>query len=83
MALPSIVTPEYRTIIPSTKQEIIYRPFLVKQEKVLLTAQESDDPKDQILAVAKVLSECITTEDISVGSLTAFDIEYLFFKTSI
>lgn len=80
MSLPSIVTPEYRTIIPSTKQEIIYRPFLVKQEKVLLTAQESDDPKDQILAVAKVLSECITTEDISVGSLTAFDIEYLFLK---
>ena len=80
MALPSIVTPEYRTIIPSTKQEITYRPFLVKQEKVLLTAQESDDPKDQILAVAKVLAECITTEDIIVGSLTSFDIEYLFLK---
>ena len=45
MALPSIVTPEYRTIIPSTKQEITYRPFLVKQEKVLLTAQESEIPK--------------------------------------
>jgi hypothetical protein len=61
MALPLIVTPEYRTTIPSTEQEISYRPFLVKQEKVLLTAQESDDDKDQILAVAKVLSECITT----------------------
>ena len=80
MSLPSIVTPEYRTIIPSTKQEITYRPFLVKQEKVLLTAQESDDPKDQILAVAKVLSECITTDDIVVGDLTSFDIEYLFLK---
>ena len=80
MALPLIVTPEYRTTIPSTKQEISYRPFLVKQEKVLLTAQESDDDKDQILAVAKVLSECITTPDIIVGSLTPFDIEYLFLK---
>ena len=45
MTLPLIVTPEYRTTIPSTKQEISYRPFLVKQEKVLLTAQESDDDK--------------------------------------
>ena len=80
MALPLIVTPEYRTTIPSTEQEISYRPFLVKQEKVLLTAQESDDDKDQILAVAKVLSECITTPDIIIGDLTSFDIEYLFLK---
>tara|TARA_B110000503_G_scaffold80135_1_gene122847 strand:- start:377 stop:1111 length:735 start_codon:yes stop_codon:yes gene_type:complete len=80
MTLPLIVTPEYRTTIPSTKQEISYRPFLVKQEKVLLTAQESDDDKDQILAVAKVLSECITTPDIIIGDLTSFDIEYLFLK---
>ena len=69
MALPKISVPEYTTTLPSTEEEIRYRPFLVKQEKVLLTAQESDDAKDQILAVAKVLSECITTEDIIVGNL--------------
>lgn len=80
MALPSIVTPEYNTIIPSTEQKITYRPFLVKQEKILLTAQESDDPNDQTLALANVLAECITTADISVGGLTTFDIEYLFLK---
>ena len=55
MALPSIVTPEYRTIIPSTKQEIIYRPFLVKEEKLLLMASESDDEKEQVLEIAKIL----------------------------
>jgi len=80
MALPSITAPEYATTIPSTGQEITYRPFLVKEEKILLTAQESDDEKDQILAVAKTLSECITTPDVIIGDLTSFDIEYLFLK---
>ena len=78
MALPSIVTPEYKTIIPSTKQEIIYRPFLVKEEKLLLMASESDDEKEQVLAIAKILSQCILTEGIEIGSLAPFDLEYLF-----
>jgi len=80
MALPSITAPEYTTTIPSTGQEITYRPFLVKEEKLLLLAQESDDKKDQVLAVAKTLASCITTPDISVGELATFDIEYIFLK---
>ena len=80
MALPSIAAPEYNTTVPSTGQEISYRPFLVKEEKLLLLAQESGETQDQILAVAKTLAACITTPDIIVGDLATFDIEYLFLK---
>jgi len=80
MALPSIAAPEYNTTVPSTGEEISYRPFLVKEEKLLLLAQESGETKDQVLAVAKTLAACITTPDIVVGDLATFDIEYLFLK---
>ena len=78
MALPLVVTPEYKCIIPSTNQEIVYRPFLIKEEKLLLMAAESDDDNEQILAIAKILSQCILTEGIEVGSLAPFALEYLF-----
>ena len=78
MALPSVATPEYKCTIPSTGQEIVYRPFLVKEEKLLLMAGESDKDEDHILAIAKVISECILTEGIEVGSLAPFDLEYVF-----
>ena len=80
MALPSIATPEYKTNIPSTGQEITFRPFLVKEEKLLLTAQESGEQKDQILAIANILAACISTPDIEIGQLATFDLEYLFLK---
>ena len=80
MALPAIATPEYKTNIPSTGQEITFRPFLVIEEKLLLTAQESGETKEQILAVANILATCITTPDIEVGKLATFDLEYLFLK---
>ena len=80
MALPSIVTPEYNITIPSTGQEIKYRPFLVKEEKLLLMAGEGESQEEQILAIAKVLADCIITPDIDVGSLAPFDMEYLFMR---
>ena len=79
MALPNIVTPEFITQIPSTGQEINYRPFLVKEEKILLMALEGQDSKEIQNAVLKILSNCIST-DIDVNKLSVFDIEYLFLQ---
>lgn len=80
MALPSIVTPEYTCVIPSTNKEISFRPFLVKEEKLLLMAQESGEVEEQIKSVANILANCILTPDINIGELAVFDIEYLFLK---
>ena len=80
MSLQSIVTPEYTSVIPSTNQEISFRPFLVKEEKILLMAQESGEAEEQIKSVAAVLANCILTPDIIIGELAIFDIEYLFLK---
>ena len=77
MALPSLVTPEHEIEVPSTKQKVKIRPFLVKEEKILLTAQESDDNNDQIVAVKQILKNCILDE-IDVENLSYFDFEFLY-----
>ena len=78
MPLPKIVTPTYHLILPSTKQEIKYRPFLVKEEKVLVLALESQDNKQISTAIKTVLNNCIQTKGIKIEQLPTFDIEYLF-----
>ena len=78
MPLPKIATPTYSLIIPSIKKEIKYRPFLVKEEKILIIAMESEDPKQIAEAVKTVISNCILTRGIKVEQLATFDIEYLF-----
>jgi hypothetical protein len=78
MPLPKIVTPSYHLVLPSTKQEIKYRPFLVKEEKVLVLALESQDNKQISTAIKTVLNNCIQTKGIKIESLPTFDIEYLF-----
>ena len=80
MALPSISTPEFKTKIPSTGQEITDRPFLVKEEKILLMAMEGNDQKEITAAIVKLLSNCILNEEIDVDKLATFDIEFLFLK---
>lgn len=80
MALPKISHPIFELTLPSTKQAIKYRPFLVKEEKILLTAQASDEPQDMINSIKQVINNCILTEDIDVDQLTTFDLEYLFIK---
>lgn len=80
MALPKISHPIFELTLPSTKQTIKYRPFLVKEEKILLTAQASDEPQDMINSIKQVINNCILTEDIDVDHLTTFDLEYLFIK---
>lgn len=78
MPLPKISTPTYELEIPSSKKTIKYRPFLVKEEKVLIIAMESEDSKQIANAVKNVISACILTKGIKVEELSTFDIEYLF-----
>ena len=78
MALPKINTPTYELIIPSNGKKIKYRPFLVREEKILILALESEDTKQITTAVVDILSECILTKNIDVTKLATFDIEYLF-----
>ncbi len=78
MPLPKISTPLYQLELPSTGQTIKYRPFLVKEEKLLLIALESEDTKQITNAIKAVIKNCIETKNIKVESLPTFDIEYLF-----
>jgi hypothetical protein len=78
MPLPTIVTPIYELKLPSTGQEIKYRPFVVKEEKILLLALESEDLKEITSAMKIIISNCIKTKGIKVETLPSFDIEYIF-----
>ena len=78
MPLPRIATPTYDLELPSTKKTIQYRPFLVKEEKLLVLALESEDSKQITTAIKTVLSNCIETPGIKVENLPTFDIDYLF-----
>ena len=78
MPLPKIATPTYELELPSTGKPVKYRPFLVKEEKVLVIALESEDTKQITNAIKSVLRSCILTKGIKVENLPTFDIEYLF-----
>jgi len=78
MPLPKISTPTYELELPSTGQTIKYRPFLVREEKLLVLALETEDIKQITNAIKTVIKNCIETKGIKVESLPTFDIEYLF-----
>tara|TARA_Y100000592_G_scaffold26214_1_gene41489 strand:- start:859 stop:1578 length:720 start_codon:yes stop_codon:yes gene_type:complete len=78
MPLPKISTPTYELELPSTGKKIKYRPFLVREEKILILALESEDEKQIATAVKNTLKDCIQTRGIKVENLPTFDIEYLF-----
>ena len=78
MPLPKIATPTYELVLPSSGRKIKYRPFLVKEEKILIIALESQDQKQIATAVKSILSSCILTRGTKVDKLSTFDIEYLF-----
>ena len=78
MPLPKIATPTYELELPSTGKSIKYRPFLVKEEKVLVIALESEDKKQITNAIKAVLKNCVLTKGIKVENLPTFDIEFLF-----
>ena len=78
MPLPTISTPTYELTLPSSNRKIKYRPFLVKEEKILILAMESQDTKQIARSVKDVIAKCILTRGIKVEKLSTFDIEYLF-----
>ena len=78
MPLPKIATPTYELELPSTGKPIQFRPFLVKEEKLLVLALESEDTKEITTAIKNVIKSCIQTRGIKVETLPTFDIEYLF-----
>tara|TARA_R100000278_G_C5430904_1_gene150084 strand:- start:22 stop:741 length:720 start_codon:yes stop_codon:yes gene_type:complete len=78
MPLPKIATPTYELELPSTGKTIQYRPFLVKEEKLLVLALESEDTKQITTAIKTVIKACIKTKGIKVETLPTFDIEFLF-----
>lgn len=78
MPLPKISTPTYELELPSTGKKIRYRPFLVREEKILIMALESEDTKQISSAIVQILSDCIATKTVKVSELSTFDIEYLF-----
>ena len=79
MGLPTIAVPEYTLTIPSTKKEVKYRPFLVKEEKILLLAMESEKTEEIITATKTIIENCVYG-DINVEEMPTFDIEYIFLQ---
>lgn len=78
MSLPKINAPTYELVLPSSDRKIKYRPFLVKEEKLLIIAMESENMEEIARAVKQVLTNCIISRGIKVDKLSTFDIEYLF-----
>ena len=79
MGLPTIAVPQYTLTVPSTGKEIKYRPFLVKEEKILLLAMESDNPSDMVDATKEIINNC-TYGDFDANNSPVFDIEYIFLQ---
>ena len=80
MTLPTLDQPTYELTLPSTKERIRYRPFLVKEEKILLMAQEGDDIGEQIESIKQIIRNCIISGNVRIETLSTFDIELLFIK---
>jgi len=78
MSLPKIAKVTHELVIPSTGKKIKYRPFLVKEEKVLILAQESGDQSEMTRAIRDVIDACILSRGVKVVDLSVFDIEYIF-----
>ena len=79
MALPRIDTPTYQTNLPSTGQSVQFRPFLVKEQKIIMMAQESGDEKQIVRALSDLVTAC-TFNKVDVANAPTFDVEYLFLK---
>jgi len=77
MALPKLTTPIYELVVPSTDEKIKYRPFLVREEKILLIAMESGASEDIVQAVKSIVEEC-TFNKLNLGDMPMFDVEYIF-----
>ena len=78
MPLPKISAPSYELVLPSSNKKIRYRPFLVREEKILIMALESEDTKQITEAIKTVIHNCVITRGVKVDKMSTFDIEYLF-----
>ena len=80
MSLPKLDKPTFEMTIPSQKKTVRFRPFLVKEEKILLVAQQGETERDIIYAIKQVLMNCVLDQTFDVDKLTTFDLEYMFLK---
>jgi len=80
MSLPKLDKPTFEMTIPSQKKAVRFRPFLVKEEKILLVAQQGETERDIIYAIKQVLMNCVLDQTFDVDKLTTFDLEYMFLK---
>ena len=80
MALPKIQTPTFETTLPSTGDKIYYRPFLVKEEKILLVAKETGETNEVYNAIKQVINNCVMHDSFNIDKCATFDLEYLFIK---
>jgi hypothetical protein len=80
MPLPKIKHPIYEFTVPSTKKRVSFRPFLVREEKILLMAKTSEDPADSLRAVKQIVNNCAIDESFDIDKLPIFDLEYLFLQ---
>ncbi|NMJ87640.1 MAG: baseplate protein [Thaumarchaeota archaeon] len=80
MALPVLSHPTFDLTIPSSKEKVVYRPFLVKEEKILLLAQEANEIKDLTRSVKQIINNCIVEGELDVQNAPTFDLEYIFLK---
>ena len=79
MGLPKLSYPTFQITLPSTNKQLTLRPFLVREEKILLTAQQTEDPKEVIQAIKQVIGNCVVGE-FDADQMTTFDLEYVFIK---
>ena len=79
MGLPKLSYPTFQITLPSTNEQLMLRPFLVREEKILLTAQQTEDPKEVIQAIKQVIGNCVVGE-FDADQMTTFDLEYVFIK---
>ena len=77
MALPKLDLPLYELELPSTGEKVSYRPFLVKEEKILLMAMESENEKEMVTGVRQIITNCVSGENFDVDKIPLFDIEYI------
>jgi len=80
MGLPTIAVPEYELILPSTEKKIKYRPFLVKEEKILLIALESEDQTNILNAIKTIIDACVYSDTLKASEMPTFDLEYIFLQ---
>jgi hypothetical protein len=80
LSLPKLSHPTFTLTLPSTKQEITYRPFLVREEKILLIAQQGGEMKDVVRAIKQIIKNCIVSPKLDVDTFTTFDLEYFFLR---